>query len=66
MAEPRVVCNTCGDRWRAYLQALHPEATVLHLEEQLLGQDALKLAQGVLMGPQPQLKRLRHTQACLQ
>ncbi len=43
-----------------YLKALHPKATVLHLEQQLLGQDALKLTQGVLMGPQPQLKGLSY------
>jgi len=43
-----------------YLKALHPEAAVLHLEQQLLSQNALKLTQGVLMGPQPQLKGLPH------
>ncbi len=41
-----------------YLKALHPEAAVLHLEEQLLSQNAFKLTQGVLVGPQPQLKGL--------
>ena len=44
-------------RW-CYLKALHPESAVLHLEQQLLRQDALKLTQRVLMRPQPQLKRL--------
>ncbi len=43
-----------------YLKTLHPEAAVLHLEQELLSQNALKLTQGVLVGPQPQLKGLSH------
>lgn len=43
-----------------YLKTLHPQAAVLHLEEQFLSQNALKLTQGVLVGPQPQLKGLPH------
>ena len=43
-----------------YLKALHPKATVFHLEQELLSQNALKLTQGVLVRPQPQLKGLSH------
>ena len=60
-------CNAQANRTRGqvcarpHLEALHPEATVLHLEEELLSQDALKLAQWMLMRPQPQLKSLHIT-----
>ena len=40
------------------LEALHPQAAVFHLEEELLRQDALKLAKRVLVWPQPQLEGL--------
>lgn len=45
---------------RPNLEALHPKAAVLHLEEELLSQD-VKLTQRMLMWPQPQLKSLHIT-----
>ena len=41
------------------LQPVHCQVPVLQFPKQLMGQEGIKLAQGMLMGPQSQLKGLQ-------